>query len=111
MGSRSRSELPEYWKDVNAHDSQRRYDNEERNLKMLEESGVEFKLIKANSTVLLREKGKPKVDFYITKNKWKVNTKNKWNVNTKTKNGKTWRQNMHGDATSFINWYRKQTVK
>ena len=82
---------------------------------MLDESGVEFKLIKANSTVLLREKGKPKVDFYITKNKWKVNTKNKWkvntknkwNVNTKTKNGKTWRQNMHGDAKSFINWYKK----
>jgi hypothetical protein len=83
-------------------DSERRWDNKENNIEALEKEGFTFKYNKDNYTVLLREEGKPKVDFYVSRNKWKAILKNK--------RGKTYVKYFTGDTRSFINWYKKQSA-
>lgn len=45
----------------------------------------------SNNTFLFREANKPKVDFYLSTGRWKVNNRA-----------------MKGGAIMFLKWYRKQ---
>jgi len=62
------------------------------NLKVIKESGIPHKLA-SPETVIFREDGKPKCDFYPSTGRWRIPGE-----------VKTFR----GGARSFINWYRKQ---
>lgn len=87
-------DLGEYWRDVNAYFGQRRCDNQEANKKVLADFGIPFRDV-GNSTVLIRIDEVPKIDFYLTKNKWKVveNKRVKY---------------IQGDSKSFVNWFMKR---
>ena len=66
-----------------------------KNLKVIENSGILHRKA-GGETVLFREEGKPKVDFYPSTGRWRMPGK-----------AKTFR----GGARSFINWYNKQNEK
>ena len=72
-------------------DRQERWDSQKANLEILRGSGF-LKRGKMNDdhTLVLREEGRHKVDFYLTRNKW-------WDHDK--------RRCRYGDAVAFINWY------
>jgi hypothetical protein len=53
-------------------------------------TGIKYS-VSANNTLLFREAGKPKVDFYLSTGRWKVNNRA-----------------MKGGALAFLKWYNKQ---
>lgn len=80
---------------MRAHRKQKHAEWKERNLKTLLNSNNVTKLtIKSDGeVVLLREPGKPKVDFYPSTGRWRA-----------AGQAKTYR----GGAEAFLNWYAKQ---
>ena len=71
--------------------SKKNYDS---NMPILD--GCEFKheIRNQGSVYLFRHPGKPKVDYYPTKNSWRI-------VGSKPRK-------MNGTANDFLNWYRRQ---
>lgn len=63
------------------------------NLDILKKSGIIFRE-SGSETLLFRNPGKPRVDFYPSTGRWKV-------IRTNTIMG--------GGALKFIAWYKKQT--
>lgn len=53
-----------------------------------------YKIVQDSRVAIFREPGKPKVDYYYSRNKWRVAGK---------------RKIFSGDFNSFENWYNKQT--
>ncbi len=90
-------DMGDYFRDVDAFFSQRRDKNHMDNLEALDHFKIPFRDV-GNSTVLIRIEGVPKIDFYISRNKWKVSE------------GKRPRF-INGDTKSFINWFMKRYAK
>lgn len=67
------------------------------NMAVLEAAGVEFRGTNDGETLLFRERGKPKVDFYPSTGRWRVSGDP---TNTRT---------MGGGAGKFLEWYATQT--
>lgn len=74
-----------------------RKENRAVNLMTLRESDLEFMERNNGDTVLFREDGYPRVDFYPGTNKWKVLDKKIHYI--------------RGNAENFIAWYKKRCVK
>ena len=85
-------DMSEAFSALKEYNGMRREKRIELNMSIMEKSGIVYKLIE-NNTLLIRENGKPKVDFYLSTGRWKVNNKA-----------------MKGGAVSLINWYRKQNT-
>jgi hypothetical protein len=78
---------------MKAHRQQQHADWKQRNLAVLNASAVIFTTTNYGETLLFRESGKPRVDFYPSTGRWRVAGL------TKT---------FRGGATSFLQWYEKQ---
>ncbi len=81
---------------MKAHRQQQHADWKERNLATLNASSVIFTTTNYGETLLFREPGKPKVDFYPSTGRWRVAGL------TKT---------FRGGAGSFLSWYAKQIAQ
>ncbi len=86
-------DMKEHFNALREYNGMRRDKRLELNISILEKSGLIYS-VTSNGTMLFRETGKPKVDFYPSTGRWRI-------VNRKA---------MKGGATSFINWYKKQEV-
>lgn len=84
-------EMIEIWQALKAADQQERWDSQKTNRVILEQSGLleKGKLVQEH-TLVLRESGKTRVDFYLTRNKW-------WDLDKK--------RCRYGDAVDFLQWY------
>ena len=71
-----------------------RSENEKKNIKLLKRNGFPFRYVN-NATVAIRVNGLPKIDYYVSKNKWKASE------------GKTVRYHQ-SSPEGFINWYKKK---
>jgi hypothetical protein len=65
------------------------------NVNEIEASGVPHTFTNNGESVLFREKGKPKVDFFPSTGRWRIVGKNA--------------RTMGGGAKRFIEWYSQQT--
>jgi hypothetical protein len=75
----------------------------EKNIALLKEGGRRFELRKSpdgllGASALLREPGKPRVDFFVSTGTWRV---------VGTPGGRL----MRGGARAFLGWYAKQEVR
>jgi len=80
---------------MKAHRQQQHADWKSRNLAALNASSVIFTVTNSGETLLFRESGKPKVDFYPSTGRWRVA-------------GLT--RTFSGGADSFLNWYERQSA-
>jgi len=78
---------------MKAHRQRQHADWKERNLAALNASAVIFTTTNNGETLLFRESGKPKVDFYPSTGRWRVAGL------TKT---------LRGGARAFLSWYESQ---
>lgn len=78
---------------MKSHRQERHADWKQRNLAVLNASGVIFTTTNYGETLLFREAGKPKADFYPSTGRWRVAGL------TKT---------FRGGAEAFLRWYEKQ---
>jgi hypothetical protein len=63
------------------------------NLAALADSGIPHRVANRGETLLFREDGKPRCDFYPSTGRWRV-------VNA--------RETFSGGAVAFLAWYRRQ---
>lgn len=81
------------------YDEYREHKNEMRtartlaNMKAIQESGIPFLSHNDYQTLLFREAGKPKCDFYPGTGRWRLAQKNR---------------TLRGGAKAFLAWYQKQ---
>lgn len=68
----------------------------DENTDAIRTSKIPYRAANNGETLIFREPGKPKVDFYPSTGRWR-------NVST---NGRT----MGGGAMTFLDWYSKQTA-
>ena len=80
------------WKDFRQMKQDRHAAMKEKNLSIIIESGIPF--INKGETLLFREPGKTKVDFYPSTGRWKF-----------MRNGQT--RIYSGGAVKFLEWYKK----
>lgn len=66
----------------------------EEAIRVLSESGIPHRMA-GEETIIFRESGKPKVDFYPSTGRWRVAGV----VHT-----------FRGGVRSFLSWYKKQTI-
>lgn len=78
---------------MNAHRQRQHAEWKQKNMDTLNASGLTFKETNYGETLLFRELGKPKVDFYPSTGRWRV-----------AGMSKTFR----GGAEVFLRWYEKQ---
>ena len=64
------------------------------NIKALEDNKIPYRYVN-DSTVSIRMLGVPKIDYYVSKNKWKVSTRNSVRYH-------------QSNAKGFINWFKKR---
>lgn len=74
---------------------EKHYEWNEEHTRIFQESGLQFRIVNNGESILLREPGKPKVDFYPSTGRWRV-------AGVK--------QTYRGGAKAFMAWYQKQTV-
>lgn len=77
------------WKEVREEWQKRHASWKERNLRILEGSGLAFEVKNEGEVVLFRQRRKPRVDFYPSTGRWKHNN-----------------FFFNGGATAFLRWYR-----
>lgn len=80
------------WEALNEEKRKRHTQWKQTNLARLAKSGLVYKLA-GEETVIFREEGKPKVDFYPSTGRWRIA-------------GDT--RVYRGGAGSFIKWYNKR---
>lgn len=85
---------------MKAHRQTRHANWNRRNMEILnrrsDEGGLVFAVTNAGETLLFRERGKPKVDFYPSTGRWRIpNSKKTYS----------------GGAESFLRWYAKQSTQ
>lgn len=80
---------------MKAHRQQTHADWKQRNTAILNESGLSFKSVNYGESLVFREAGKPKVDFFPSTGRWRIPDKN---------------QTFRGGAEAFLSWYAKQTA-
>ena len=85
------TETSDMWREINAERAERHAEWKKKNLEILRESGIPF--TDKGETLLFRQEGKPKVDFYPSTGRWKVKG-----------------EFMRGGAKSFLRWYRRQNT-
>lgn len=78
---------------MNAHRQERHAEWHRKNMEALNTSGHKFKETNYGETILFREPGKPKVDFYPSTGRWRVSGMSK---------------TFRGGAEVFLRWYEKQ---
>lgn len=66
----------------------------QRNVAALVTSGLKYRSVNDGESLLFREPGKPKVDFYPSTGRWRI-------VGAQSKT-------FRGGAAAFIGWYAKQ---
>lgn len=81
---------------MRAHRQAKHAEWKERNLETLLRSKLTLTIKSGGESVLFREPGKPKVDFYPSTGRWRVA-------------GLT--RTFSGGADSFLNWYAKQSTE
>lgn len=81
---------------MTAHRQEQHQQWKRQNLATLNSAGVSFRETNEGETLLFREAGKPKVDFYPSTGRWRVvgDSKN--------------RRAMSGGAVAFLRWYAQQ---
>jgi hypothetical protein len=84
-------ELASFYRDWDAMSKEQREQRFHGNVAVIEEAGMAYEWNKDRTAMLLREPGKPKVDFYPGTGTWKAGNKG-----------------LKGGAVAFIGWYRKQ---
>ena len=67
----------------------------EQNLKILDESGIEYRFDECSYCALIRIPGKPKVNFFTTTGRW-VDVKEKFTH--------------RGGAKAFIKWFKDRQI-
>ena len=67
----------------------------QKNMEILNASGLKFTVTNNGETICFRESGKPRVDFYPSTGRWRV----VGNGNSKA---------LSGGAQKFLDWYEKQ---
>ncbi len=70
---------------------------EKENVEALQNEGIPFKYV-TTSTVVIRIDGIPKIDFYVSRNKWKVSDEDSC-------------KSYNSDTKGFINWFKKRYSK
>ena len=80
---------------MKAHRQEQHAEWKRKNMEVLDASALKFRETNYGETILFRESGKPKVDFYPSTGRWRVAGL------TKT---------FRGGAESFVRWYEKQEV-
>lgn len=88
--------LKEMSKDNKARRIEKNLSALDKFINALNEKGIEFR--EAGYSLLFREPGKPKVDYYYSKGNWRVNDK-------KYRGGFLM---MYGGWKNFLKWYEKQ---
>ncbi len=91
-------DVREVWRLHRVERQQRHAFNKASNLKLIQASSFIFNSTSDRETLLFREPGKPRVDFYPSTGRWKVmhsNLKPIW---------------MKGGASAFLAWYEKQSL-
>jgi len=88
------NETGEIWKAHRRQKQGRHAKMKADNTAALEASGVQFTSSNAGETLLFREEGKPKIDFYPSTGRWCVANKKE--------------QIYSGGAQRFLCWYRQQ---
>jgi hypothetical protein len=66
------------------------------NVNVIKASGIPHTFTNNGESILFREKGKPKVDFFPSTGRWRVVSGNA--------------RTMGGHAAKFIEWYNQQTA-
>lgn len=82
---------------MKAHTQARHAEWKQKNMAVLGESGAIFTVTNHGETLLFRQPGKPKVDFYPSTGRWRI-------VGATSKT-------FSGGAQSFLNWYAKQATQ
>jgi hypothetical protein len=75
---------------------ERHRDWKAENLDVLRTCGIPYSIVNNGETVLFRERGKPKVDFYPSTGRWR-------NVGPKART-------FGGGAMQFLEWYAKAKI-
>lgn len=81
---------------MKAHRQQKHADWKERNTEILLRSNLTLTIKSGGESILFRESGKPKVDFYPSTGRWRVAGK---------------KETFRGGAESFLRWYAKQKAE
>ena len=81
---------------MKAHRQQQHADWKQKNMEILSASGAIFTVTNHGETLLFRQTGYPKVDFYPSTGRWRV-----VGGSDKAKSG---------GAHRFLDWYRKQSA-
>lgn len=93
------SDVIDGFRAMREHQRQENQQNKETNLAALQQGGVAFKSTNFGETLVFREAGKPKVDFYPSTGRWRIvgDPQNK--------------RTMRGGAAAFLTWYEQQEKK
>lgn len=83
------NETTEMWRQIRHEKQQRHASNYERNRAILDAAGISY--TDKGETLLFREAGKPKVNFYPSTGRWHAD-----------------KRLYDGGAKAFLSWYAKQ---
>ncbi len=87
--------MTEFWRDVREARKTKHQEMKEQNTRLLTEAGIAFREVNQGENLLIREPGKPNVDFYPSTGRWRIPQKN---------------QTYSGGAQAFLSWYNKQFI-
>lgn len=87
-------DVGDMWKSLHEEERVRAAERKVKNLETLRASRVPFVYQNGGDIVLIRSKGYPAVDFWPTKNRWRVGTRN-----------------MIGSAQNLLDWLKLRAMK
>ncbi len=87
-----------FWRDHRQDRQTRHQQWKEVNTQLIEASGLPFTSTNNGESLLFRQAGKPRVDFYPSTGRWRCAGDNKTHNKTR-----------RGGAQSFLQWYERQT--
>ena len=86
-------DMGEVFRDMRSIKKEHKVKQLEKNKHFIDQNGLEYHLVNYGTTMLFREPGKPKVDYYPSTNKWKCGIKF-----------------YHGNVVDFVEWYEGQVA-
>ena len=87
-------EQADYFRAIQAHRQQEHADQKQHNTAIIQKSGLIFRGTNNGECLVLRERGKPAIDFYPSSGRWREVGPSK--------------RNHTGGAESFLQWYGEQ---
>ena len=71
----SDNETTQMWNEIHQEEAQKGQERKEKNLLILRASTLPFEYRNDGDVVMVRDKGYPAIDFWPTKNKWRIGTR------------------------------------